>query len=297
MSGQQTAVCDGHRQRHLGLRLQPGRHAARLGRRRPGGAPLGPGHRRTAGDLPGTRQQGHWRCVPPGRSAPGNGLVGRDGTAVGRRDRPGDRTALRPSYWRGPHRRLQPRRAVGRLGGAGPDRPGVAGVGPAGRGDPARPHGWRGRGGIRPGRSPAGLPQSSIADGFRGGRHGAGLGRGPAGDPAYASRPLPGHLPGGLQPGRPLDRLGGPGRRGATVGRGDRRAVRDPASPWRRVGSSVQPGRDVAVECKRPGRPAMGLGRGDGSRPQQSPGSRRKLPLGDRPPGRAGRWPRRRSTC
>ena len=47
--------------RHLGLRLQPGRHAARLGRRGPGGAPLGPGHRRAAGDLPGTRQQGHRR--------------------------------------------------------------------------------------------------------------------------------------------------------------------------------------------------------------------------------------------
>ena len=35
---------------------------------------------------------------------------------------------------------------------------------------------------------------------------------------------------------------------------------RDPASPRRRVGASVQPGRDVAVECKRPGRRGYGSG-------------------------------------
>ena len=123
------------------------------------------------------------------------------------------------------------------------------------------------------------------------------LGRGPEGDLACASRPLPGHLPGGLQPRRPLDRLGGPGRRGAPVGRGDRRAVRDPASPRRRVGLVLQPGRNVAAECERQGRPAMDLGRGNGSRPHESPGSRRELPLRDRPLRTAERWPRRRSIC
>ena len=66
--------------------------------------------------------------VQPGRRAPGDGLVGRDGAAVGRRDGPGGRTALRPPFRRGPHRRLQPGRAVGRLGGRRPYRPGVAGV-------------------------------------------------------------------------------------------------------------------------------------------------------------------------
>ena len=34
--------------------------------------------------------------------------------------------------------------------------------GPAGRGGPARPHGARDRGGVRPGRPPAGLPQSAT---------------------------------------------------------------------------------------------------------------------------------------
>ena len=43
--------------------------------------------------------------------------------------------------------------------GTRPDHPGVAGGGPAGRGGPARPHGGRDRGGVRPGRPPAGLPQ------------------------------------------------------------------------------------------------------------------------------------------
>ena len=67
--------------------------AARTGRRT-----LGPGHRHTAGHLPGARQQGHRGRVQPGRRAPGDDLVGRDGTAVGRRDGPGGRTALRPPF-------------------------------------------------------------------------------------------------------------------------------------------------------------------------------------------------------
>ncbi len=71
----------------------------------------------------------------------------------------------------------------------------------------------------------------AIERSYRGGRHGAGLGRGPPGDPAGAARPHQLRLPGGLQPGRPLDRLGGLGQHGAPVGCGDRRAVRDLAPP------------------------------------------------------------------
>jgi hypothetical protein len=73
---------------------------------------------------------------------------------------------------------VQSGRAVGRLGGHRPNRPGVAGEGPAGHGGPARPHGGRDRGGVRPGRPPAGLPQRPLgAPLVGGGRHGAGLGK------------------------------------------------------------------------------------------------------------------------
>ena len=61
-----------------------------------------------------------------------------------------------------------------------------------GRQDVAVLHGHTGRrdrGGVRPGRPPAGLPQSARRGSARWGRHGAGLGRGPPGDPAGAARP------------------------------------------------------------------------------------------------------------
>jgi predicted Ser/Thr protein kinase len=158
-SGQRTAVCDNHPGGHPQFDLQSGRHAARLGRRGPDGAPVGPGHRRAARHMSGARGQAPQRRVQRGRRAPRDDLVGRDGAPVGHRDRPGGRSALRPPYGRGHHRRVQPGRPVGRLGGNGPDQPGVAGDGSAGRGAPARPHGGRDRGGVRPGRPPAGLPQ------------------------------------------------------------------------------------------------------------------------------------------
>ena len=180
---------------------------------------MGRGHRHAAGHVPGAHEQGPERRFQPGRLAPGDGLVGRDGAAVGRPDGPGGRTALRPPFRRGLLRRLQPGRAVGRLGGRRPYHPGVAGEGPAGRGGPARPHGARDRGGVRPGRPPAGLAQLRIAGSSAGrGRHGAGLGRGPPGDLAGAARPHQGRLPGGLQPGRPLAGLGELGRHGAVCG-------------------------------------------------------------------------------
>ena len=97
------------------------------------------------------------------------------------------------------------------------------------------------------GRRLASLSGESIAR-LRGGRYGAGLGRGPRGDPAGAARPHQLRLPGGLQPGRPLDRLGGLGQHGAPVGCGDRRAVRDLASPRRRADSGLRPRRIVAGE-------------------------------------------------
>ena len=104
---------------------------------------------------------------PDGR-APRDDLGGRDGAPVGRRDGPGGRTALRPPCRRGRRGRVQPGRAMGRLGGHRPDHPGVAGDGPAGRGGPARPHGGRDRGGVRPGRPPAGLAQYERGLGWAG---------------------------------------------------------------------------------------------------------------------------------
>ena len=83
---------------------------------------------------------------------------------------------------------------------------------------------------------------------WAGDEHGAGLGRGSRGDPARAARPHELCLPGGLQPGRPLACLRRLGQHSAPVGCGDRRAVRDLASPGRCVGSGLWPRRNVAGE-------------------------------------------------
>ena len=57
---------------------------------------------------------------------------------------------LRPPCRRSLRGCVQPGRTMGRIGGQRPDRPGVAGDGSPGRGDPARPHGGRARRGVRP---------------------------------------------------------------------------------------------------------------------------------------------------
>ena len=72
-------------------------------------------------------------------------------------------------------------------------------------------------------------------------RHDPGLGCGPTGDPAGPPRPRELYLPGSLQLRRPLDCLWGLGPRGAFVGCGDRRTVRDLAPPRYRGEFGVQP--------------------------------------------------------
>ncbi len=90
-----------------------------------------------------------------------------------------------------------------------------------------------------------------------------------------APRPHQLRLPGGLQSGRPLDRLRKLGQHRAAVGCGDRRALRDLASPGRRDVSGLQPGRFVACDRDVRGPTAADLGRGDGTRSQGNRGSRR----------------------
>ena len=70
----------------------------------------------------------------------------------------------------------------------------------AGRQDVAILHGHTGavQVGVRRGRPPAGLSQLRSRIRLGGGQHGAGLGSGPAGDPAGAARPHQLRLPGGL---------------------------------------------------------------------------------------------------
>ena len=264
-SGKLTAVCEGHRGGIWAYAFSP--DGTRL-------ASAGEDGRRAlwdaaTGALLATCRGHASKVLGVAFSPDGARLVttscGRDGAPVGRRDGPGGRTALRPPFRRGRRGRVQPGRAMGRLGGHRPDHPGVAGDGPAGRGGPARPHGERDRAGVRPGRPPAGLAQWRTGVRLRGGRHGAGLGRGPAGDPAGAARPHQLRLPGGLQPGRPLDRLGGLGQYGAPVGRGDRRAVRDLASPRDRARPGLRPRRDVAGDRERRG--STGCGSGTWRRP------------------------------
>jgi WD40 repeat protein len=67
------------------------------------------------------------------------------------------------------------------------------------------------------------------------------------------ARPHRAALPGGFRAGWPLDRLRGRDRRRAAVGCGDRRTVRDLASPRPRVEPGLQPRRPVAGNCLRRG--------------------------------------------
>jgi predicted Ser/Thr protein kinase len=150
--------------------------------------------------------------------------------------------------------------------GSDRNRPGVAGGGPEGGGGPARPHGERNRGGVRPGRPPSGLRQYSQREPPSGRQHRAGLGRGPPSYPAGAARPRQLRLPSRLQPGWSVDGLGGLGQDGAPVGRGDRRALRDLAPLGRRAVLGLWPGRPLAGDSQRRERPAAHLGRGRGPR-------------------------------
>ena len=160
---------------------------------------VGPGHRHAARHLSGAHEQGHRRCVQPGRLAPADGLGRRDGAPVGRQNGPGGRSRLTTAIPARSSRPLQPRRAMGRLGGRA--------TGPSGCGGRRAGRTWRSctatRGPCTTWLSPrvaAGWPPSVLASELNlgGGRHGAGLGCGPPGDLAGAARPHEVHLPGGL---------------------------------------------------------------------------------------------------
>jgi predicted Ser/Thr protein kinase len=183
---------------------------------------------------------------------------------------------------------VQPGRGVDRLGGHRPHHPGVAGDGAAGGCLTARPHGGRTRGSVYPGRPAARFRQSGARRRrLGGGRHGRRLGGGFPGQPAGAARPRELRLPGGLQPGRPLDRLGQLGPHGTPVGRGDRRAVRETVEPGLCADPGLRPGRALAGDRKdRRGWPVADLGRRNGPRPPGAPGPRRVDPLSGRQPRR-----------
>ena len=63
-------------------------------RRRSDGATLGRNERQADCYLPGTPEQARQRRVQPGRRAPGDKLVGQDGSSVGHQDGPGNRAGL-----------------------------------------------------------------------------------------------------------------------------------------------------------------------------------------------------------
>ena len=194
--------------------------------------------------LSGAHEQGPQRRVSPGRRAPRDDLVGRDGAPVGRRDGPGGRSRRTTAI---PARSSRP--CTARTGNGSP------------RPAPTVPSGCGGRRAGRTWRSCTATPGGVSGLAFaRSGRRLASLSRGTrlvtTGDdtvrvwdvnPAATLPVLRGHtqlrLPGGLQPGRPLDRLGGLGQHGALVGCGDRRAMRDLASPRRRAEPGLRPGR------------------------------------------------------
>ncbi len=90
-------ICPGYRL-HLGPCLQSRRNAHRHRRRRWGDTPVGHIHRRADCPMSRAHAQGPERRVPPGWSAPRDGLVGWDRPPMGFHDGPGDSVALRSSH-------------------------------------------------------------------------------------------------------------------------------------------------------------------------------------------------------
>ena len=88
------------------------RRPAKTGLRACGTRPPAP-----ARHFSGAHEQGPRRRVQPERHAPPDGLGGRDSAPVGRRHEPGSRSALRSPCGRSLRGRVQPGRAMGRLGG------------------------------------------------------------------------------------------------------------------------------------------------------------------------------------
>ncbi len=127
-SGKQTAVCDGHRDGVWAHTFSP--DGARL-------ASAGEDNMARlwdsdTGALLATFRGHASKVLSATFRADGasrNHVGRRDGSPVGRRDRPAGRTALRPPFRRGRRRRLQPRRPMDRLGGHRPHDPGMAVVG------------------------------------------------------------------------------------------------------------------------------------------------------------------------
>ena len=110
-----------------------------------------------------------------------------------------------------------------------------------------------------------------------GGWHGADLGGRPAGGHVRAARPHQLHLSGGVQPGRPMDRLGELGQDRALVGRGDRGELRDPAPAGVCARAGLQPGQLVVGLRMRSGRIVAHLERRDRPAREQVQGARNGL--------------------
>ena len=228
-SGRQTAVCDGHRGRTyvLAFSLTAGDspRAARTERRALWDAVNGADRH-----VPGTHERdplGPSSALTTRRlmTASSDETVRQWDAATGREVE----APLRPPSGRSQPHRVQPEWRVGRVHGAGPDHPPMAGDGTWGHGDPARPHRCRDRSGGRARRAAAWLPQQRS--GFWGGD---GTIRVWDVDlSAVALRAARPHARPSTRWRTALTAAGSfreLGRHGASVGRGNRRAVR-PSCP------------------------------------------------------------------